>query len=48
MVIFGRSRGGDARTQSLSLTGIYKGIFAQVPTYAWFYKSENFRAELQQ
>ncbi len=36
--------GGDGRTHNLPLTGIYKGIFAQVPAYAWFYKSENFCA----
>ncbi len=29
-----------ARTHNLPLTGIYKGIFAQVLAYAWFYKSE--------
>ncbi len=28
MVISGRSRGGDARTHDLPLTGIYKGMFA--------------------
>ncbi len=30
MVISGRSGSGDARTHSLPLAGIYKGIFAQV------------------
>ncbi len=39
MVILGRSRDGDAHTQT-PLTGIYKGIFAQVLAYTWFYKSE--------
>ncbi len=29
-VISGRSLGGDARMHNLLLTGIYKGIFAQV------------------
>ncbi len=29
-VISGRSRGGDVCTHNLPLTGIYKGIFAQV------------------
>ncbi len=42
MLISGRSRGGDAHTHNLPLTGIYKGIFAQVLVYAWFYKSEDF------
>ncbi len=42
MVISARSRGGDARTHNLPLTEIYKGIFAQVPAYTGFYKSENF------
>ncbi len=40
MVISGRSRDGDARTHTFPLTGIYKGIFAQVQAYTWFYKSE--------
>ncbi len=40
MVISGRSRGGDARTHNIPLTGIYKVICAQVLAYAWFYKSE--------
>ncbi len=38
MVILGRSRGGDARTHNRPLTGIYKGIYAQV---LMFYKSKN-------
>ncbi len=38
MVISGRRWGGDIRTHSLPLTGIYKGIVVHVLT---FYKSEN-------
>ncbi len=34
MVISGRRRGGDVCTHNLPLTGIYKGIFAQVVVYA--------------
>ncbi len=41
MVISGRSRGGDAHTHNLLLTGIYKRIFAHVLAYACFYKSKN-------
>ncbi len=44
MVISGRRRGGDACTHNLPLTGIYKGIFAQVVVYAWLYKSEKMYA----
>ncbi len=40
-VISGRSWSGDAHTHNLPLTGIYRGIFKQVPAYPWFYKSEN-------
>ncbi len=40
MVISGRSRGGDARKRYLPLSGIYKGIFAQVLAYVWFNKSD--------
>ncbi len=37
MVISVRNRGEDARMHNLPLTGIYKGIFAQVLAYACFY-----------
>ncbi len=37
--------GGGARTHNLLLTGNYKGIFAQVLAYAWFYKSEKIHAD---
>ncbi len=50
MVTSGRSRGGDARTHNLPLTGIYKVIFAQnlafVRTYTFRMKSmESFKNE---
>ncbi len=35
MVILGRRQGGDARTHNLPLTGIYKGILAQVQNLAY-------------
>ncbi len=41
---FGEESGGDARKHNLHLTGIYKGVFARVPAFAWFYKSKNFCA----
>ncbi len=42
-MISGRSRGGDARTHNLPLTGIYKGIFAQVPENRAFVPTHTFR-----
>ncbi len=37
MVILGRSRGGDAHTHNLPLTGVYKGIFVQVLAFVRTY-----------
>ncbi len=46
MVISRKSQGGDARTHNLPLTGIYKGIFAQVLAYNQaFVRTYNFRME---